>query len=86
MNHTGNCTDLLRQIGAYIEGDLPENICRELEAHMAACQNCRVVLNTTRRTIELYQDCEPESALPADVRQRLFARLDLDGLTQPPAG
>jgi anti-sigma factor RsiW len=86
MNHTSQCTDLLRQMGAYIEGDLPENICRELEAHMAACQNCRVVLNTTRRTIELYQDYEADATLPTGIRQRLFARLDLDNLSSPSSG
>jgi anti-sigma factor RsiW len=77
MNHTHNCNDLLSQMGAYIEGDLPENLCSELEAHLAACQNCRVVLNTTRKTIELYQDGDGDPTLPAGVRQRLFASLDL---------
>jgi anti-sigma factor RsiW len=48
-----NCEELLGSLSAYIDGDLPPELCQELERHLAGCDNCRVVLNTTKRTIDL---------------------------------
>lgn len=72
-----NCKALLGDLSAYIDGELPAALCAEIEKHLEGCENCRVVLNTTRRTIDLVQE-EAASPLPEDVRERLFKRLSLD--------
>jgi anti-sigma factor (TIGR02949 family) len=76
-NHQ-NCDELLGSLSAYIDGELSPELCHELEKHLADCDNCRVVLNTTKRTIDLVQDPVEKSDLPEDVRERLFKRLKLD--------
>ncbi len=73
-----DCRHLLAALGDYIDGTLEEQICRELERHMAECQNCRVVVDTMRKMIYLYQVEASEEGVPAEARQRLFARLNLD--------
>lgn len=73
-----NCQALLGSLSEYIDGELPPNLCEEIEKHLEGCENCRVVLNTTKRTIDLVQVSEAEEALPKDVRERLFLRLNLD--------
>lgn len=73
-----NCEELLGSLSAYIDGDLAPALCRELEKHLAGCDNCQVVLNTTKRTIELVHSPVEKSGLPEDVRERLFKRLSLD--------
>ncbi len=73
-----NCESLLGSLSRYIDGELDPKLCREIEKHLAACENCRVVLNTTRRTIDLVQASAEKPDLPRDVRERLFKRLDLD--------
>ena len=75
--HT-NCEELLGSLSAYIDGDLNPELCQELEKHLAGCDNCRVVLNTTKRTIELVHAPLEKLDLPEDVRERLFKRLNLD--------
>lgn len=71
------CQELLSQFSDYIDGELDDAVCAELEAHLAECPNCRILVDTLRKTISLYHDhSEPE--LPADVRQRLFRVLKLE--------
>lgn len=77
-NHTHqNCQALLGSLSEYIDGELPPDLCKEIEKHLEGCDNCRIVLNTTRRTIDLVQ-IPAEENVPDDVRERLFKRLNLD--------
>ncbi len=72
------CRSLLASLSDYIDGTLEEQICREIERHMVECPDCRVVVDTLRKTIYLYHATSEEEAMPADVRQRLYRRLNLD--------
>ncbi|MEA4908854.1 MAG: anti-sigma factor [Chloroflexi bacterium] len=79
MNDQHDCHQILGSLMDYFDGTLPEELCAELEAHLCECQNCQIVVNTTRKTIELYQTAaKEEGAIPAAVRSRLFTRLNLD--------
>ncbi|RME90953.1 MAG: hypothetical protein D6770_01405 [Anaerolineae bacterium] len=78
-----NCRSLLASLSEYIEGTLEEQICREIERHMAECPDCRVVVDTLRKTIYLYHATSEDESMPADVRQRLYQRLNLDEYLKP---
>jgi len=78
-----NCEGLLESLSAYIDGELPPDLCAELEKHLAGCNDCTVVLNTTRRTIDLVHSPIEKPDLPEDVRERLFKRLNLDTYLDP---
>ena len=80
--HT-NCEELLFSLSAYIDGELNQELCQELEKHLAGCDNCRVVLNTTKRTIDLVHAPIEKLDVPEDVRERLFKRLNLDNYLSP---
>ena len=77
-----NCKALLGSLSEYIDGELPAELCKEIEKHLEGCENCRVVLNTTRRTIDLVRLPTAES-VPVDVRERLFKRLNLNDYLLP---
>ena len=79
-NESLSCKELLGNLSDFIDGDLPEDACQELQRHMNGCQNCRVVYDTMTRTIYLYQESAKETELPDDVRGRLFRTLKLDDL------
>jgi anti-sigma factor (TIGR02949 family) len=83
--HTLGCKDLLGNLSDYIDGELTEDVCQQIQRHMAGCDNCRVVFDTLTRTIYLYQSSAHETAVPADVRGRLFQTLHLDDLLNRPA-
>lgn len=82
-----NCDSLLRSLSDYIDGELDEAMCREIQQHLETCDNCRAVLNTTRRTIDLVH-LPPDASigLPDEVRSRLFKRLDLESFIRPRGG
>jgi anti-sigma factor (TIGR02949 family) len=73
-----NCKAMLGSLSEYIDGELPPELCHEIEQHLAGCDNCRIVLNTTKRTIDLVQMPAEQDEVPDDVRERLFKRLNLD--------
>lgn len=73
---TSTCRQLLGSLSDYVDGDLGEELCREIEAHMAECENCRVVVDTLRKTVLLFHSL-PSDSLPQAVEQRLFKRLQL---------
>ncbi|NNJ12943.1 hypothetical protein EKD04_021700 [Chloroflexales bacterium ZM16-3] len=70
------CHDLALQLSAYLDGDLPADLCRDLEVHMGDCPDCRVVLDTLGRTVQIVRSLSDTPIfLPADVEARLLARL-----------
>lgn len=73
-----DCRLLLNDLGAYLDGEAEDSICAQIETHMAECPDCRVVVDTVRKTIHLYRETEHDWGLPIDVRERLFKSLELD--------
>jgi len=69
-----DCKHILEELNLYIDGELEQELCRQLEAHLKGCDRCRIVLDTTQRTIQLYRDQTPME-LPEGVRDRLQAVL-----------
>lgn len=76
------CRQYLEAISAYVDGALEDELCRELEAHMATCDNCRVVVNTVAKTISLYHQM-PAPEMPSHVRERLYRVLNLEDYLAP---
>lgn len=76
--HSSHCSHLLGNLSDYIDGELEAQLCAEIEKHLSGCNNCRVVVNTLRKTVELYEQTEDSPDLPDGVRERLFLKLKLD--------
>lgn len=83
--HSSTCQHLLGNLSDYIDGDLSDELCQELQGHMAGCENCRVVYDTLTKTVYLYQTSARETEIPVEVRERLFKTLHLDDLLKPKA-
>jgi len=79
--HTPECRALLAQLGDYIDGELKQTLCAEIEQHLAHCDDCRVLVDTTRKTVLLYRQHGQQSRveLPAEITSRLWRRLDKEG-------
>lgn len=69
-----NCTDLLSQLTDYFDGKLSAELKEEVRVHTAGCQHCRVVLNTTHQTIEVYRGKELYEVSP-QLRERLHSAI-----------
>ena len=81
--HGLECKDLIHHLNDYIDGELDDTLCGKIEAHIESCPNCKVVVNTLKKTIQLYQDDGESVTLPLEARHRLFAALDLDEDAEP---
>jgi anti-sigma factor RsiW len=69
-----NCQVLIREISAYLDGELGVETLAEIEVHLERCKDCRLIVDTTRKTIEIYYNTQP-LPLPNDVRERLHQAL-----------
>ena len=44
-----DCRHLLGALSDFVDGTAPDAICREIEQHLAECDNCRVVVDDPRK-------------------------------------
>ena len=68
------CKEFLAQLDDLIDGAVTPQMRAELQAHIGKCGHCEVILNTTRKTIEIYRSHEIYD-LPTGLRDRLHAAI-----------
>jgi len=64
------CNDFLKELTDYLDGTISEGLRAELDEHLHWCRECHVVMNTTKKTIEIYRDNQIYE-LPETLRIRL---------------
>ena len=69
-----NCKKVILELTSYLDGVLDSSVRIDLEQHLAQCTDCRIVVDTTRKTIQIFCNSEPVP-LPDDVRKRLHTAL-----------
>ena len=69
-----NCKTVILELTSYLDGALDSTMRIELEQHLSRCTDCRLVVDTTRKTIQIFCNSEPVP-LPEDVRARLHTAL-----------
>jgi anti-sigma factor RsiW len=69
-----NCRGVIYELSDYLDGELTQDAIVEMEIHLARCKDCRLIVDTTRKTIEIY--CRAEAMpLPVEVAARLHEAL-----------
>ncbi len=69
-----DCSEVLEQLGDYLDKDARAEICKAIEAHLERCHDCRFEVDTLKQTIVLYQNDEPID-MPVTLRSSLQAAL-----------
>ena len=69
-----NCKGVIRELSNYIDGELEPAIQQELERHLSHCEDCTMILDQTKKSIEILCDAEP-IPLPASLHDRLHSAL-----------
>lgn len=77
MEHE-NCKHLLHSLSGYLDGELENELCAEIERHLSGCENCRVVVDSLKKTIYLYHVTTEQAQVPNGLRDRLFESLKLN--------
>jgi anti-sigma factor RsiW len=65
------CDELLGVLSEYLEGELTEELRREVILHAQTCIHCAQLLNTLRRLVA-YCQTEPTCEMPTQVRRELW--------------
>jgi len=78
------CRELLADLSDYLDGDLEQAICDRIEAHLSHCDDCRLMVDTTRKTLVLYRHMG-QVEIPAGALDRLWAVLEAEGCSPPSA-
>lgn len=72
---TDDCKRMLSELSDYIDGELADELCEQLEEHLKGCENCRIMLDSLTKTVRIY--CEgKEKSLPDAVRSSLRNALE----------
>ena len=71
-----HCRGMLGDLSDFLDGELSDEFCQEIEEHMAGCEECRIVVDTLNKTILLYREL-PQPAMSEEARSRLYQSLDL---------
>ena len=58
-----NCKGVIRELSDYIDGDLDPVIVKELERHLEHCEDCKMILDQTKQSIDIY--CESKRGVAA---------------------
>lgn len=73
-----SCKDFLSHLGSYLEGDLAVAVRLKLERHLAACPTCRVIVDSSKKTITILTDAgqvDLTGTLPEPVISRIMERI-----------
>jgi anti-sigma factor RsiW len=69
-----NCDAVVRELSNYLDGELELGVKQELEQHLEHCGDCKMVVDQTKLTVDIFCDSEPVE-LPVDVKSRLHEAL-----------
>jgi anti-sigma factor (TIGR02949 family) len=79
-----NCQNMLTFLSDFVDGELNQDLCLQIETHLSQCPDCSIVVDTLKKTIYLYQKSSISSEkVPDDVRERLFRCLHLEEFMKP---
>ncbi len=69
------CKQFLTELNDYLDPNVDPVTKVHLEAHVCECPNCFVIVDTTRKTLQVYRGVEPQE-IPDDVKSRLWKALE----------
>lgn len=70
-----SCKKLAQRLSDYMDGDLDQELCQEVEKHLSLCRRCSVLLDSVRKVVVITGD-ERTFELPLGYEKRLRAFLD----------
>ena len=70
------CKEIFSLLSEYLDEELPDDVCREIDSHISGCPPCVEFVNSLRKSIDLCRSCkdtESPGPLPAAARAELWA-------------
>ncbi|MFN3326351.1 MAG: anti-sigma factor family protein [Bryobacteraceae bacterium] len=68
------CKEFLKELNDYLDESVNGSLREHLEKHVNECPNCWVIVDTTRKTLQVFKGVEPQP-IPQDIHDRLMLAL-----------
>lgn len=68
------CRDIVKELADYLDEALDPSLRTSIEQHLGKCTDCRIIVDTTKQTIDIFCNSEP-APLPTGTRERLHEAL-----------
>ena len=68
------CKKHFEKISEYLDAELDDPACKEIEEHLKDCPECLECLNSLKKSIKLCKETKDEK-IPTDIRERLRSNL-----------
>lgn len=69
------CEEVVKYLSDYLDNHLADDLAQAARDHIATCQNCRIVLDSTRKMILLYREQGRAEVLAPGRQQELYERI-----------
>ena len=69
------CKQFLQELNDYLDPSTDPAMKCHLEKHVNECPNCFVIVDTTKKTMQIYKGLEPQ-IIPENVKARLWKALE----------
>ena len=70
------CKQFLQELNDFLDESVDPETKSHWQQHIDECPNCFVIVDTTRKTLQVYKGME-EQQLPEDVSRRVWKALEL---------
>jgi len=70
------CKDIFALLSEFLDEELPDDICHEMDAHIQGCLPCVQFVESLKKSIQLTRCCKSEEQprpLPDEARDELLA-------------
>lgn len=72
---TAKCPDVLTLFSKHLEDEISQDLCDEMERHLATCDHCRLVCDSLKHTLKLCRTSSASLAVPAKVQTKVKVAL-----------
>jgi hypothetical protein len=70
-----SCKEFLNELNEYLDEMTDPTLKQHWQDHVDQCDNCHVMVDTTRKTLQVYKGME-QREVPDDVKNRLWVALE----------
>jgi RNA polymerase sigma-70 factor (ECF subfamily) len=72
---SATCPDVLTLFSKHLEDEISQDLCEQMERHLAACERCRGVCDSLKRTLSLCRTSGASAAVPSAVQTQVKVAL-----------
>jgi len=70
------CKEFLQELNEFLDETIDPETKKHWQDHVNECPNCFVIVDTTKKTLQVYKGMEPQP-IPNDVKSRLWQALEM---------